>query len=154
EDPARPSQGLDKVCVVPYGAPPPDPGAVDGGSRGEGPLRFLWAGTFSLRKGAHYLIDAWKRAGVGPKAARRDHYGAVTLPAAVLAQAPADFQFHGSIPRDELYAAYRGADVFVFPTLCDGFGMVVTESFSRGLPVLTTRNAGAADLVRPGVNGL
>jgi glycosyltransferase involved in cell wall biosynthesis len=154
EDPAEPTRGLGKVAVVPYGAPPVDPTGAEGGSAGAGPLRVLWAGTFSLRKGAHYLIDAWKRAGLGPAAARLEVYGAVTLPEAVLRQAPGDFHFRGSIPREELYAAYRAADVFVFPTLCDGFGMVVTEAFSRGLPVITTRSAGAADLVRPGENGL
>jgi glycosyltransferase involved in cell wall biosynthesis len=154
EDPARPEKGLDKVRVVPYGAPPPEPAGVDGGSKGEGPLRFLWVGTFSLRKGAHYLIDAWKRAGLGLPHARMDIYGQVTLPEGVRSQVPDDFQFHGSVPRDELYPAYQRADVFLFPTLCDGFGMVATEAFSRGLPVLTTPSAGAADLVKPQVNGL
>jgi glycosyltransferase involved in cell wall biosynthesis len=146
--------GADKVRVIPYGAPPPDPSSVDGGSKGDGPLRVLWAGTFSPRKGAHYLIEAWRRAGLTEREATLDHYGAVTLPPGMAGQAPPQFHFRGSVPREELFDAYRAADVFVFPTLCDGFGMVVTEAFSRGLPVVTTRNAGAADLVRHGENGL
>jgi glycosyltransferase involved in cell wall biosynthesis len=154
ESAADPGRGLGKVVVVPYGAPPADPAGADGGSAGAGPLRVLWAGSFSLRKGAHYLIEAWKKASLGPAAACLDVYGSAMLPPAVLGRAPEEFRFHGSIPREELYAAYRRADVLVFPTLCDGFGMVVTEAFSRGLPVITTRNAGAADLVRPGWNGL
>jgi len=43
--------------------------------------------------------------------------------------------------------------MLVFPRLCDGFGMVVTEAFSHGLPVITTDRAGAADLVEHGING-
>jgi len=42
----------------------------------------------------------------------------------------------------------------MFPTLYDGFGMVVTEAWSRGLPVITTEMAGASDLLRPHQNGL
>ena len=59
-----------------------------------------------------------------------------------------------SVPRAELFERYRQADVLVFPTLCDGFGLVVTEAFAHGLPVITTTRAGAADLVRHGENGL
>jgi glycosyltransferase involved in cell wall biosynthesis len=47
----------------------------------------------------------------------------------------------------------QGAHALIFPTLCDGFGLVVNEAFSQGLPVVTTRRAGAADLVREGENG-
>ncbi len=60
----------------------------------------------------------------------------------------------GSVPQHVLFSAYEQADVLVFPTLSDGFGMVVLEAFARGLPVITTDQAGAADLVRPGENGL
>jgi len=49
---------------------------------------------------------------------------------------------------------YRRSDLLLFPTLCDGFGMVATEAWSQGLPVLTTSHAGAADLLQPGENGL
>src|SRR5262249_26474359 len=53
-----------------------------------------------------------------------------------------------------LMAEYHAADALVFPTLCDGFGMVVSEAWSRGTPVITTDRAGASDLLRPGYNGL
>jgi glycosyltransferase involved in cell wall biosynthesis len=52
-----------------------------------------------------------------------------------------------------LFEAYQAADVLVFPSLSDGFGMVVTEAMAHGLPVVTTDQAGAADLVTPD-NGL
>ena len=47
----------------------------------------------------------------------------------------------------------RSEHVLIFPTLCDGFGQVVMEAFSSGLPVITTANAGAAEFVREGENG-
>jgi glycosyltransferase involved in cell wall biosynthesis len=61
---------------------------------------------------------------------------------------------NGSIPQAELFQRYRAADLLIFPTLCDGFGMVIPEAFANGVPVITTDRAGAAELVRPGANGL
>lgn len=148
--------GLDgaKVRVVPYGAPPPVSRdiALDGPPQ-SAPLQLLWAGTFGIRKGAHYLLEAWRKNNFGTHARLRVH-GAVTLPPRVLASLPAGVELGGSIPREQLMDVYRRSDALIFPTLCDGFGLVVTEAFSRGLPVITTDCAGAADLVRPGENGL
>lgn len=149
--------GLDPslVRIVPYGAPPPAPRdpALAGGSGGSGPLRLLWAGTFGVRKGAHYLLDAWRRHDLGRHAVLRIH-GAITLPDALLHPLPPGVEIAGSIPRDELLAAFHQADALIFPTLCDGFGMVATEAWSRGLPVIATRAAGASDLLRDRENGL
>ena len=148
--------GLDvsKVRLVPYGAPPAISAdmAARGGSSGD-KLELLWAGTFSVRKGAHYLLDAWRRHHLG-RHARLRVFGAVTLPDALLNPIPEGVEFCGSIPRDELMAHYQNSDALMFPTLCDGFGMVATEAWSRGLPVLTTRSAGAFDLLRERENGL
>lgn len=149
--------GLDaaKVRVVPYGAPPvaERSAAVRGGSPADGPVTFLWAGTFGIRKGAHYVLDAWRTADLG-RHARLLVFGAVALPDRVLHPLPAGVELRGSIPRAELMEHYRASDALLFPTLCDGFGMVATEAWSRGLPVITTDHAGAADLLRPGANGL
>ena len=67
---------------------------------------------------------------------------------------PDSIRMSQTIPRSALAEQYRAADVLMFPTLCDGFGMVVTEAFAHGLPVITTKRAGAADVVRHGENGL
>jgi glycosyltransferase involved in cell wall biosynthesis len=48
---------------------------------------------------------------------------------------------------------YGRANVFVLPSLSDGFGYVVAEAMASGLPVIVTKNTGAADLVRDGENG-
>jgi glycosyltransferase involved in cell wall biosynthesis len=47
---------------------------------------------------------------------------------------------------------FRDADVFVFPTLADGMGLVVLEAMASGLPVIVTAN-GPGDLVRHGIDG-
>lgn len=151
---ARAGLSHHKVCIVPYGAPPAIPveTALCGGSTA-GPLRLLWAGTFGVRKGAHYLLEAWRKHSLG-RHARLDVFGAVTLAPELLQPVPEGITFHGSIPRNELMPHYQNSDALIFPTLCDGFGMVVTEAWSQGLPVITTDRAGAADRLRPGQNGL
>lgn len=146
---------VDRVRVVPYGAPPPASfhDALAGGSRDSGPIRFLWAGTFGVRKGAHYLIEAWRKGGFGSRARLRV-FGSVALPDRILRPLPDGIEFGGAISREALMAEYRAADALLFPTLCDGFGMVATEAWSQGTPVITTDRAGAADLLRPGRNGV
>jgi UDP-glucose:(heptosyl)LPS alpha-1,3-glucosyltransferase len=49
---------------------------------------------------------------------------------------------------------YAAADMFLFPTFHDAFGMVITEAMAAGLPVITSRSAGASELIDNGVDGL
>jgi glycosyltransferase involved in cell wall biosynthesis len=116
------------------------------------PLKAIGAGTFSLRMGAHYLIEAWRLLGAGERA-RLEVYGQPHVPPRLRAATPDNVSYHGSVPKPVLFEAYRSADVLVFPTLSDGFGLVVAEAMAHGLPVITTDQAGAADLVTPN-NGL
>jgi glycosyltransferase involved in cell wall biosynthesis len=142
------SAGADpaKVRIVPLAAPPTIEKVDERLDRTKRPLKIVWAGQFSLGKGAHYLLDAWRQLGVGV-AARLDIYGRVTTPKRVVAGFEGDVVFHGSVPRATVFEAFEAADMLVFPTLSDGFGMVVTEAFACGLPVITTDQAGAGDLV-------
>ncbi|MDI1335068.1 MAG: glycosyltransferase family 4 protein [Lacunisphaera sp.] len=152
---ARAGLDVSRVRLIPLGAPPAvsAEAAAAGGSPAGGPLQLLWAGTFSIRKGAHYLLDAWRQGDFG-RHARLRIYGTNGLPERLVSPLPAGVEFCGSVPREELMAQYQRSDALLFPTLCDGFGMVATEAWSRGLPVITTDCAGAADLLKPGDNGL
>jgi glycosyltransferase involved in cell wall biosynthesis len=142
-----------KIVAVPLAAPPPIAAVEASPSSKEGPLSVVWAGTVSIRKGAHYFIEAWRRLRAG-RQARACVYGKIEVPERVLRPLPDGVELLGPVPQRDLFAAFAHADVLVFPTLSDGFGGVVLEAFSRGLPVITTASAGAAEFVTHGTNGL
>jgi UDP-glucose:(heptosyl)LPS alpha-1,3-glucosyltransferase len=49
---------------------------------------------------------------------------------------------------------FAAADAFLFPTIYDPFGLVITEAMAAGLPVVTSRMAGASEVITPWVDGL
>jgi glycosyltransferase involved in cell wall biosynthesis len=140
----------EKLTIVPLGCPSVKP--VTHAIKNSGPMRLLYSGPVSVRKGAHILLDAWRR--LRPRHSAELHiYGAITVPLNFLSAVDSSVVFHGPVSSAEMSQAYQEAAVLVFPSLCDGFGMVVNEAFAHGLPVITTPNAGATDLVREGQNG-
>ncbi len=64
-----------------------------------------------------------------------------------------NIKFLGFVTRDILAQVYHEADVFVFPTLGEGFGMVVLEAMGCGLPAIVSDHAGGNDVVAAGKNG-
>lgn len=56
-------------------------------------------------------------------------------------------------PSKELIEIYRSADLFVFPTLIETFGMVVIEAMAAGLPIVTTNAPGVDDIVENAKTG-
>lgn len=119
----------------------------------------LAVGRLVPSKGIVQLLDAWDRLptdlrsdwtllvlGSGPleavvKRARDAH------PPGAIAHVPA-------VQPLEVLDFYRSADLLLFPSLADPWGLVVNEAMACGLPVLCSRLAGCADdLLRPGENG-
>jgi glycosyltransferase involved in cell wall biosynthesis len=141
---------LEKIMVVPLGCP-----EISQHARRKTPpqkVRFLYSGPVSVRKGAHVLIKAWTQ--LKPHNAAELHFfGIDTLPQGFTDNPPPGVFFHGPVTSKRMVQEYLCSSVLVFPTLCDGFGMVVPEAFCHGLPVITTPNAGAADLVKENENG-
>lgn len=140
----------DKIIIVPLASPPIRESVAPALLLPR--MRFLYSGPVSVRKGAHYLLRAWQRLNAS-KSVELHFFGSQQLPARCYMDCGENVVFHGSVPQSELFAAYDQSSVLVFPTLCDGFGMVVAEALAHGLPVITTRNAGAADLIQDGKNG-
>ena len=59
-----------------------------------------------------------------------------------------------SAGREQIYEALRAADLFVFPTLSEGFSKALLEAMAAGLPVVATAVGAAPDILRDGHNGL
>ena len=74
----------------------------------------------------------------------------ITLPGS--ARDGKNVRWFGPVSRDATTGFYREADVFVFPTFSDGFGLTQLEAQACRLPVIASRNCG--EVVRDGVNGL
>jgi glycosyltransferase involved in cell wall biosynthesis len=139
----------DSIAVVPYGAP-----AIVATSELPRSDRviFLSAGSQSVRKGTHYLLEAWRLLRPG-RGVELWLVGSITLPDHLLADLPGTVVIKPSIPRTELFELYGQATALVFPSLCEGFGLVITEALSHGLPVITTPNTAGPNLIEDGANG-
>jgi glycosyltransferase involved in cell wall biosynthesis len=110
----------------------------------ERPLRVLFLGQINLRKGVRQLFDAVKLLAGEPVEFWFVGPAQVDLPASV--------RWFGVVPRVEVDKYYRDADVFVLPTLSDGFGLTQLEAQSWKLPVIASRHCG--EVVCDGVNGV
>jgi glycosyltransferase involved in cell wall biosynthesis len=149
----------DKVLCLPLGvdvrAFRPGQGALDARAarvRSGAPLRCLYVGTLSLRKGLWDLEAALALAPDLPLEVRL--VGTVTPEArAILARMDARVTHRDAVPQHDLPAEYAAADVFLFPTLEDGFGLVLAQAQAAGLPILCTTNCAGPDLIADGRNG-
>jgi len=141
----------DRVVIVPLGAAPVPPLATPapGDMTRSGPLRVMFAGKISFHKGCHVLLEAWSL--FDSRDAVLVLAGHNELPPALTAARGVELA--GSLPQAGLFSLMNQCDLLVLPTLSDSFGMVVTEALMHGLPVLTTANAGAADLIVEGRTG-
>jgi Glycosyltransferase len=61
--------------------------------------------------------------------------------------------FTGRLEQEELAALYSGADVFVFPSATDTFGLVVLEALACGLPAVVSDAGGPQEIVEDGISG-
>lgn len=135
-----------QVKVIPYGFPDVTPKEY---SRNRSRIKLLFVGSLGIRKGLKYLIQALE--GLSDKVELTIVGGGECSEA--LYSAIQEHRYINSLPHSEVLALMREADLFIFPTLSEGFGMVVTEAMSQGTPVITTPNGCGADLIVDGENG-
>lgn len=140
-----------QVHVIPYGVDlkrfrPPQSTPIS-----NGPLRLLFVGRINQRKGIKYLIEALQL--LPGKQVELTICGRVVDDLRLFEPLGNRVVIRPSVSSEELVAAYQAADLFVLPSVAEGFAQVLLESLACGLPVLSTTATAAPDLVTEGVDG-
>lgn len=112
------------------------------------PLRIIYVGYVNLAKGFPVLAEAVRQLGSDVTLTA---VGGVQLDHGYLRSIAPDVEFTGHVPQADVRRRLAEADVLVFPTLSDGFGLVQLEAMAEGLPVIATSACG--EVVREGVDG-
>lgn len=121
------------------------------------PLTLLNTGALCLRKGTPDLLEAFRLI------RQKEPAAVLRLSQAVRDDAREVLRRHADLPidwaphlnlgveeeRKRYVERFQSSDIFVFPSIEDGFAIVVAEALACGLPVITTRNTGASDLIEP-----
>jgi glycosyltransferase involved in cell wall biosynthesis len=121
------------------------------------PLQLLAVGSVVPRKGFEILIEALRA--LGHIDWRLDIAGTLdrsteTARRLVLAIDEAGFSrrvtLHGAVGEQRLAELYDRTDLFVLPSLYEGYGMALAEALARGLPIVCTTGGAAAETVPDG----
>lgn len=148
-----------KLCLLPLGTrtdafrPPPE--VVDARCRrilAREPLRVLYVGALSFQKGMRDMADILRRLGkenfqfrfVGPSTPEVSRLRKELRSLA---------EFVPKQSQQKLPDWYASSDLFVFPTIQDGFAVVLAQANAAGLPILTTTNCCGPDLIRQDKTG-
>lgn len=128
-----------------------------------GPLRLLFIGNISPRKGLHTLLAAlaqlegdWRLSVVGrpdvdPKYVRRIR--AMIEKGRSASRLSHRVFFLGRLGDAELRAQLEAHHLLAVPSTYEGFGIVYLEAMAHGLPVIATTAGAAREIVTPGVDG-
>lgn len=141
---------LASISVIPYGFPPVIKEREYSYSSNR-KLKLLFVGSLSQLKGLANVLEAVEELKdqveltiVGRKKTEE------CIP---LNEGLAKHRYIPSLPHHEVLQEMGKHDIFLFPSLFEGFGLVVTEAMSQGTPVIATLRTCAGDIINPDVNG-
>lgn len=142
-----------RLEVVHCGVDPAHFEPVDRSGR-SAPLRVLTVGRLVPDKGQAVLLEAVALLGARGVDVELTLVGDGPERESLQAAAGRSVRFAGAVGQDLVRAHYTAADVFALPSFAEGVPVVLMEAMATGLPVVSTRIAGIAELVDHGVGGL
>lgn len=141
-----------KSCVVaPFGSPSLEQVERAERKSNKGPMRVLFAGALTQRKGLADLFAAMKL--VASKEVELVVMGSLLRPLAWYREQFSRFIYEPPRPHRDVLRLMRTCDVLVLPSIVEGRALVQQEAMACGLPLIVTRNAGGDDLIAEGETG-
>lgn len=141
-----------KIAIIPYGVDS-NKFELKKHQISSMPLKLIYVGEISYRKGIHHLlkvisefsdkkVELYLCGDYNDKSQLFNKYKGIS-----------NIHFLGFVTRDMLTKQYASSDVFVLPTLGEGYGLVILEALSVGLPCIVSDLAGGNDAIIDGLNG-
>ncbi|MBD8389760.1 glycosyltransferase family 4 protein [Dysgonomonas sp. BGC7] len=141
---------LPPIKIVPYGFPPIEKeNRVYDDFKDNRKLKLLFVGKLTQPKG---LADVFEAIRELKDKVQLTLVGSMTDNEA-LKNEISEHTYLGTLPHKEVLKVMREHDILLFPSLFDGFGMVMTEAMSQGTPVIASDRSAAPDLIEHGKNG-
>lgn len=140
----------EQIIKVPYGVN--SSVFVDRGRSDSQQLKVLFVGEINQRKGIAQLLGAAQRL----QAADMDFTligGGKEFHSELYEPYEPYVTFKGRVSFEELVAAFGESDLFLFPSMGEGFGLVILEALSAGLPVICSTNCAGSDVIKDYENG-
>jgi len=146
--------GAEKIRIVPYGVNHEVFVERKEYKRNNDTLKVLFVGSLNQRKGLSYIASAIKKLQDNSCNIEFIVTGrGIVDKELVLKYGLKNVVIRLNVTREELVSIYQDADVFVFPSLCEGFGHVILEAMATGLPVIATENTAGPDIITDGHDG-
>ncbi|WP_372753005.1 glycosyltransferase family 4 protein [Mariniflexile sp.] len=139
---------LAPIEVIPYGFPKP---VAKRAYRIASPIKLLFVGGLSQRKGLANMFAAVDSLLPHVQLTVIGHKS--TEACEPLNKALAKHHWIPSLPHSEVLKQMQAHDVLLFPSLFEGFGLVITEAMSQGTPVITTDRTAGPDIIEHDTNG-
>lgn len=142
---------LGPVEIIPYGFPPVIGNKIYSNFPANRSLKLLFIGGLSQRKGIANLFAAVDQVGSRVELTVVGHKPVTPCPA--LEATLSRHRWIPTLPHSEILKLMQAHDVLIFPSLFEGFGLVITEAMSQGTPVITTDRTAGPDIITHGENG-
>lgn len=134
------------IYVIPYGFPKLNPKVY---RKIDGKLKLLYVGGLSQMKGFSYMMAAYEKL--------QDLVDLYIIGGGIatscIQKSLGKVHYLGTMSHNSVLNCMRDADILLFPSLSDGFGLVVSEAMSQGTPAIVSDHCGAMDVIQDGVNG-
>jgi starch synthase len=140
-------KNINKVKIIELGANIDNFFPIPGVTKSEKYFDILFIGQKSLRKGLHYLIEAFQNFKHPYK--RLHIVGSDTDDKKFFIKKlkHENIKVYGHVPQLQLNDIINKCHVFVLPSIEDGFGIVVLQAAAAGCPAIVSENTGALDFV-------
>ena len=149
---------ISPIVVIPFGIEIDRYLSDSGKSKGEGGLRLLTVGRLTWQKAQHLLLEAYSHVlkdfkdihltiiGEGEE---REHLESLCETLALKGRV----SMLGALDKESVRIEYLNSDLFILSSISEGFGIVLLEAMSSGLPVIAPRLNGIPEIIADGISG-